>query len=166
MSTLLRRLSGLLSLLLTSWLSLGATPTRPIPAVEHVMVISIDGARPDCLLLADTPTLHRMIREGAYTMWAKTTAIAITLPSHVSMVTGVNPVRHGILWNWPLPLREPVYPAVPTMGPTRVPSSGRLRAGKASCFPSAVQTAFAKPKSSTFTRPPGVTFTLAGFKSR
>ena len=79
------------------------------------MVISIDGARPDCLLLADTPTLHRMIREGAYTMWAKTTAIAITLPSHVSMVTGVNPVRHGILWNWPLPLREPVYPAVPTM---------------------------------------------------
>lgn len=90
-------------------------PTRPIPAIEHVLVISIDGLRPDRALLADTPTLHALIREGAFTMWARTTAVSITLPSHTSMVTGVTPRKHGIEWNADLPLKEPIYPKVPTV---------------------------------------------------
>jgi predicted AlkP superfamily pyrophosphatase or phosphodiesterase len=92
-----------------------ATPMRPIPAVEHVVVISVDGLRPDRALLADMPTLRRMLREGAYTFWAKTTAVSITLPSHVSMVTGVIPVKHGIHWNEDLPFATAMYPKVPTM---------------------------------------------------
>src|SRR5438067_2024047 len=67
---------------------------RPVPAIEHVVIVSIDGGRPDILLLADTPNVHALIKNGAYTMWAKTTAVALTLPSHVSMLTGVIPVRH------------------------------------------------------------------------
>lgn len=92
-----------------------APPKRPLPEVEHVVIVSIDGLRPDRLLLADTPTLHALVRGGAYTFWAKTTAVSITLPSHTSMVTGVVPDRHGITWNYDLPLREPVYPRVPTV---------------------------------------------------
>lgn len=92
-----------------------APPHRPLPAVEHVVIISIDGLRPDRALLADMPTLRAMVRAGAYTFWAKTTAVAITLPSHTSMVTGVNPRKHGIEWNRDLPLSEPVYPLVPTV---------------------------------------------------
>lgn len=90
-------------------------PIRPIPAIERVLIISIDGLRPDRLLLADAPVLHGMIRRGTYTMWAKTTAVSITLPSHVSMLTGVTPGRHGIEWNEDLPLKEPIYPDVPTI---------------------------------------------------
>ncbi len=90
-------------------------PTRPIPAIEHVVIISIDGLRPDRALLANMPTLRTMVRDGAYTFWAKTTAVSITLPSHTSMVTGVNPRKHGIEWNVDLPLSRPVYPKVPTV---------------------------------------------------
>ncbi|ACB77103.1 alkaline phosphatase family protein [Opitutus terrae] len=109
-----------------------ALPQRPIPAIEYVMVVSIDGMRPDVALLADTPTLHALVREGAYTFWAKTTAVSITLPSHVSMLTGVTPGRHGIMWNKELPFAEPVYPAVPTIMElaTRAGYTTALVAGK------------------------------------
>lgn len=90
-------------------------PARPIPAIERVLIVSIDGLRPDRLLLAHTPVLHGLIQTGAYTMWAQTTAVSITLPSHVSMLTGVIPRKHKIEWNMDLPLAEPVYPAYPTV---------------------------------------------------
>ncbi len=90
-------------------------PVRPIPEIERVVVISIDGLRPDRLLLADTPVLHAMIKGGAYTFWAKTTAVSITLPSHVSMLTGMTPGKHGIEWNQDLPLASPIYPNFPTV---------------------------------------------------
>lgn len=90
-------------------------PVRPIPEIERVVIISIDGLRPDRLLLADTPVLHKMIKEGAYTFWARTTAVSITLPSHVSMLTGMTPYKHGIDWNGDLPFSTQVYPQFPTV---------------------------------------------------
>jgi predicted AlkP superfamily pyrophosphatase or phosphodiesterase len=48
-------------------------------------------------------------------MWAQTTAVSITLPSHVSMLTGVTPRKHGIEWNADLPLVHPIYPKVATV---------------------------------------------------
>lgn len=92
-----------------------SSPARPIPAVEHVVIISVDGLRPDCALRADMPTMRAMLRSAAYTFWARTTAIAITLPSHTSMVTGVVPNKHNILWNSDLPFATQVYPRVPTL---------------------------------------------------
>ena len=69
-------------------------PTRP-----RVLIISIDGCRPDCLLRADMPTIRDLMSHGSFTMWATTTDVAITLPSHVSMLSGVTPERHGIDFN-------------------------------------------------------------------
>ncbi len=92
-----------------------AKPVRPFADVEHVIIISMDGMRPDRLLLANMPTVRGMIARGAYSFWAKTTAVAITLPSHTSMLTGVTPRKHGIEWNKDLPLSEPVYPNFPTI---------------------------------------------------
>src|SRR5262249_25460780 len=40
---------------------------------------------------------------------------AITLPSHVSMLTGVPPEVHGVMWNADLPLERAVYPASATI---------------------------------------------------
>ncbi len=109
-----------------------APPRPPIPEVKHVLLVSIDGLRPDRALLADAPVLRSLIRRGAYTFWARTTAVSITLPSHTSMVTGVKPDKHGIVWNWDLPLAEPVYPRVPTVMEmaTRAGYSTALIAGK------------------------------------
>ena len=89
--------------------------TRPIPEIKRVIIISIDGLRPDVLLRADAPNIRDMCRHGTFTFWARTTAASITLPSHVSMLTGVVPELHGILWNSDLPFSEPVYPNVPTI---------------------------------------------------
>lgn len=80
------------------------TPTLTAPAetkIQHVVIISIDGLRPDALLAADAPTLDRLIIAGAYSPNAQTVKISETLPSHASMVSGVIPERHGILWGAP-----------------------------------------------------------------
>lgn len=93
-----------------------AEPTsRPVEAVHHAIVISIDGLRPDLMLIANTPNLHALMQRGCYSMWARTTPNSITLPSHVSMMTGVNPRRHDIEWNRDFETREPLYPRVPTL---------------------------------------------------
>jgi len=90
-------------------------PEEPVPAGKQVVIIIVDGLRPDVLLLADAPTLHGLVRNGAYSFWARTTDVAITLPSCTSMLTGVSPQKHGVNWNAALPFAQPAYPAVPTV---------------------------------------------------
>src|SRR4051812_30147894 len=58
-----------------------APTSRPVEDVKHVLVVSIDGLRPDLLLLANTPNIHAMMLRGSYCMWARTTPNSITLPS-------------------------------------------------------------------------------------
>lgn len=68
-------------------------------AEPRVMIISVDGLRPDCLLRAETPTIRGLMNTGSFTMWATTTEAAITLPSHTSMLTGVVIAKHGMRAN-------------------------------------------------------------------
>lgn len=83
--------------------SAASQPAKPNPLIRveepHVLVISIDGLRPDCLLRADAPSIRSLMARGSFTMYARTTDIAITTPSHISMLTGVIPERHGIMFN-------------------------------------------------------------------
>lgn len=79
--------------------TLAATPDRPIVRSAHVVVISIDGLRPDAIDAFGAPTLQRLVREGSYSLRAQTILPSKTLPSHTSMVTGVGPEVHGITWN-------------------------------------------------------------------
>ncbi|CAN5821934.1 alkaline phosphatase [soil metagenome] len=67
--------------------------------VRHVIIVSIDGLRPDAIDRAPAPTLQRLMREGAFSLRAETILPSKTLPSHVSMLTGVSPETHGITWN-------------------------------------------------------------------
>ncbi len=74
--------------------------TTALHAAEpRMMIVSIDGLRPDCLLRADAPNLKSLVENGAFSFWANTTPVAITLPSHASMLTGVIVERHGIQGN-------------------------------------------------------------------
>jgi predicted AlkP superfamily pyrophosphatase or phosphodiesterase len=66
---------------------------------DHVVVISIDGLRPDAIGKFNAPTLQRLMREGRYSLTAQTISISKTLPSHASMLTGVDSDQHGITWN-------------------------------------------------------------------
>jgi arylsulfatase A-like enzyme len=67
--------------------------TRPY---DHVVIVSFDGMRPDGMERADAPTLHRMRAEGAAALSAETVGDSSTLPSHSSMLTGVEVRTHGM----------------------------------------------------------------------
>ena len=77
------------------------TPTAtPEPAeLKYVVLISIDGLRPDALEIADTPTLDALRAAGAYSAKAKSVLPSVTLVNHASMLGGMGPDKHGITWN-------------------------------------------------------------------
>lgn len=89
------------------------THAAAAPRPEHVIIISIDGAKPTVIAESETPTLKRLAADGAVTWEASTIFPPKTLPSHTSMLTGVGPDKHQILWNDYLAIRGPVK--VPTV---------------------------------------------------
>lgn len=92
-------------------LSLAAVAAAP--RTGHVIVISIDGANCALAKKAEMPNLHRLVEEGAHTWQARTIIPSKTLPSHTSMLTGVDIARHQIDWNDYFPMRGIVR--VPTV---------------------------------------------------
>ncbi len=83
-----------------------STPTAlPRPPITRVVIISIDGLRPDAIDLAPMPVLQGLIQSGAYSLTAQTIFPSVTLPSHTSMLTGLCPAAHGVTWNEYLPER-------------------------------------------------------------
>lgn len=80
------------------------TPTSPLTStktINYAVIISVDGLRPDALDFATTPNLDNLRAQGAYCPQAQTVKISETLPSHASMLTGMIPEKHGILWGLP-----------------------------------------------------------------
>ncbi|MBL8058783.1 MAG: CapA family protein [Anaerolineales bacterium] len=63
------------------------------------MILSLDGLRPDALTPERTPNILALARRGAYTFQAQTIYPPVTLPAHVSMLTGLPPEVHGVDWN-------------------------------------------------------------------
>ncbi|MBL8603987.1 MAG: alkaline phosphatase family protein [Myxococcales bacterium] len=63
---------------------------------DHVVVVSFDGMRPDGMMAADAPNLHRLRSEGAWATHAETVGDSSTLPSHSSMLAGVEVREHAM----------------------------------------------------------------------
>lgn len=84
---------------------------RAYHVAQRVIIISVDGLRPDAIG-GLTPTIRRMARDGASARRAKTLSRSITLPSHVSMLTGVGVARHRIGFNSYKPGRKAQYPSL------------------------------------------------------
>jgi predicted AlkP superfamily pyrophosphatase or phosphodiesterase len=92
---LLRKIAVCLFLLAPSLL---AQQRRP------VLMISIDGLRPDYVTHADEhhlkiPTLRGFLADGTYADGVVGVFPTVTYPSHTTLVTGVWPAEHGILNN-------------------------------------------------------------------
>ena len=88
-------------------LAVGSAPAqereeRP-PRARHVVLISVDGLRPDFYLDErwPAPTLQRIRREGAYAEAVRSVFPSVTYPSHTTIVTGALPARHGVVYNEP-----------------------------------------------------------------
>ena len=81
--------------------AVGAAAQAPPPLL---LMISIDGLRPDYVTAADThglkiPALRRFVSEGAYADGVQGVIPTVTYPSHTTLITGVWPSRHGIFAN-------------------------------------------------------------------
>lgn len=90
----------------TSTETLTPEPTltsTPTPLARRVLILSIDGLRPDAIALAPMPTLMKLMESSAYSLTAQTIRLSATLPSHASMLTGQCPDKHGVDWNDYLP---------------------------------------------------------------
>ncbi|MFN3310314.1 MAG: alkaline phosphatase family protein [Thermomonas sp.] len=69
----------------------------PAPAVAPVLLISIDGLRPDDL--PRLPTLRQLADTGVRAQWMNPSFPSLTFPNHYTLVTGLRPDHHGIVHN-------------------------------------------------------------------
>ncbi len=74
-------------------LVLGAVQAAP---VEHVVIISVDGLRPDAIDVKRMPNLQRLVPRGLRASNAQTVRPSITIAAHVSMLTGLDSSRHKV----------------------------------------------------------------------
>ncbi len=107
-----RRLFSRLAVIATI-LALGSAPqTQPSPNTSrHIVLISLDGfpswALDDAYL--PVPTLRRLAARGALAKGMRPVNPTVTWPNHTTLVTGVTPAKHGVLFNGLLK-RDPGVP--------------------------------------------------------
>jgi predicted AlkP superfamily pyrophosphatase or phosphodiesterase len=74
------------------------------PARRALLLISLDGMRPDYVTEADAhglkiPHLRAILKNGTHASGVRGVLPTVTYPSHTTILTGVWPVRHGIYSN-------------------------------------------------------------------
>lgn len=79
------------------------------PRARTVMLISIDGCRPDYLERGLTPTLSRLAAQGARAAALIPSMPTLTFPNHYTLVTGMHPDHHGVVGNT---MTDPARPGV------------------------------------------------------
>ena len=67
--------------------------------IKKVLVIGIDGCRPDALTIANTPNLDALIANGTYSLDARNIRKTSSGPGWSSMLTGVWQEKHGVVDN-------------------------------------------------------------------
>ena len=76
--------------------SASAAAQRPTPLI----LISIDGFRPDYLTRGVTPVLSRLAQSGVLAAQGMRPSFpSLTFPNHYTLVTGLTPDHHGVINN-------------------------------------------------------------------
>ena len=77
--------------------------------MDHkVILVTIDGMRPDGFLTCGHPFVRTLMDTSSYTLNGRTMMPAVTLPCHMSLFLSVPPERHGITTNTYTPLVRPL----------------------------------------------------------
>jgi predicted AlkP superfamily pyrophosphatase or phosphodiesterase len=87
---------ALLSSLLLAIASATPDATAGKPLAEHVVVIGLDGCRPEAIEQAAGPVLKKLWQEGAWTFHAQTALPSVTHVNFAGILTGSSPQKHGI----------------------------------------------------------------------
>lgn len=75
---------------------------------QKVVLVLVDGMRPDGLLACGHPFVEKLVSESTHTFNAKTVMPSVTLPCHMSLFHSVDPDRHGIVTNTYSPQVRPI----------------------------------------------------------
>ncbi len=75
---------------------------------NKVVLILVDGLRPDALLNCGNPYVNELLANSYYTLEAQTVLPSVTLPCHMSLFHSVDPGRHGITTNTYTPQVRPI----------------------------------------------------------
>ena len=69
--------------------------------VEHVVLITIDGFRPDYYLDStwQATNIRQLVLDGVHANGVNSVFPSMTYPAHTTIVTGVRPSKHGIYFN-------------------------------------------------------------------
>src|SRR5262245_37183475 len=110
----------LLAILFNAFLSFSACGAGK---AEHVVVVVWDGMRPDFVTEQDTPTLHRLAREGVFFRNHHPVFLSATEVNGTALATGAYPAHSGIMAN------KEYRPAINPLAPVNTESALALRAG-------------------------------------
>ena len=80
-------------------LRVSAQTHKPLNPTKKVLIIGIDGLRPDALLKANTPNIDNLIENGCFSGNAKVGGKTVSGPGWSSMLTGVWSAKHGVTDN-------------------------------------------------------------------
>ncbi|MDD6683844.1 MAG: alkaline phosphatase family protein [Clostridiales bacterium] len=75
---------------------------------KKVILILVDGMRPDGMMQCGNPYVEELLKKSAYTLKAQTVFPSVTLPCHMSLFHSVDPARHGITTNFFMPQVRPI----------------------------------------------------------
>jgi predicted AlkP superfamily pyrophosphatase or phosphodiesterase len=100
-----------LTLALSATLVLTAQTRPAADGANHVVLISLDGFMPSAMFdeSVPLPTLRRLAAGGASARGMRPVNPTVTWANHTSMVTGVMPAKHGVIFNGLL-VRAPGVP--------------------------------------------------------
>ncbi|MEM7287295.1 MAG: TauD/TfdA family dioxygenase [Actinomycetota bacterium] len=70
---------------------------------DRALLVSIDGVAPRFVTPAIMPNLAALARGGSSCFTARTVVPSVTLPAHLSMLSGIAPATHGVSTNTPEP---------------------------------------------------------------
>jgi arylsulfatase A-like enzyme len=100
-----------------------ASPLFAAGKAKHIVVIVWDGLRPDSINERDTPTLHKLARDGVFFQNHHAVYLSSTEVNGVAMATGAYPARNGVLAN-----RE-YRPGINPLKRTEIESPDAIRKG-------------------------------------
>ena len=87
----------ILSLLVASGAAISSQGA--VKKAEHVVIIGCDGFGSIGFTATNAPVLHKLMREGAYTLHARGVLPTVSSPNWASMIMGAGPAQHGITSN-------------------------------------------------------------------
>ncbi len=75
---------------------------------NKVIVVLVDGMRPDGMVNTGHPFVRTIRERFSYTLKARTVEPSVTLPCHMSLFHSVDPARHGVTTNTSVPQVRPI----------------------------------------------------------